>query len=55
MVYNTSSCKNDVENLDQQRIGIEQVQQVLPTIIRLEMLIPRLINLVHEELDTHDF
>lgn len=47
MAYNIErSCKSDVENLDQQRIGIEQVQQVLPTILRLEMLIPHLINLI---------
>ena len=51
MVYNIErSCKNDIENCDQQKLGIEQVHQVLPTIIRLEELIPSLIILIDNEM-----
>jgi thiamine kinase-like enzyme len=56
LVYNIErACKQDPSEIDQQKIGVEQVQQVLPTILRLEMLIPNLINLIHEELNAHDF
>ncbi len=49
LVYNIErACNNDPENIDQQRIGIEQVQQVIPTLFRLEMLMPHLIKLMRK-------
>ncbi|HAT6978099.1 TPA: phosphotransferase [Legionella pneumophila] len=43
MVYNIQRAANQ-HNPEQQKIGMEQVMQVLPTIIRLKSLMPELIN-----------
>ena len=43
MVYNIQRASN-TENLEQQKMGIEQVILVLPTILRLKELITELVN-----------
>ena len=45
MVYNIGRAV-DAEDLEQQKIGIEQVTQVLSTISRLKNLMPELIEVV---------
>jgi thiamine kinase-like enzyme len=45
LVYNINRSFNK-DNLEQKQIGVEQVTQVLPTIINLHNLIPSLINII---------
>ena len=52
MVYNIErACKTDPSSLNQKEIGVEQVQQTLQTILKLNFVIPKLITLVEEEYD----
>ena len=43
MVYNINRALNQTD-LEQKNIGIEQVMQVLPTILRVKTLMPELIS-----------
>ncbi|WP_238147811.1 hypothetical protein [Legionella pneumophila] len=43
MVYNIQRAANHCVP-EQQKIGMEQVMQVLPTVLRLKSLIPELVN-----------
>ena len=43
MVYNINRALNQID-LEQKNIGIEQVMQVLPTILRVKTLMPELIS-----------
>ena len=51
MVYNIErACKTDPNSLDQKKIGVEQVQQTLQTILKLNLVIPKLTTLMVEKI-----
>lgn len=53
LVYNIKRvCKTDQNETDQRQMGIEQVEQTLKTILRVELMIAELMQLIETELDT---
>lgn len=51
MIYNIKrSCTSDAANIEQRKIGVEQVCQVLSTVIRLEKLMSHLSDHIHKRL-----